>query len=158
MRKFIVLILTFSFSCFLRAQDDSPFGLTFNHLTFYVKKLDRSVEFYTKVLKLKEISNLARKAGMSWISLGGNLQLHLISMEKQNIMIDTASHFALATKHFDAFINHLNKKNIKYFDTDNKPHTYSIRADGVKQIYFQDPDGYWIEVNNIGHAKANSKQ
>jgi hypothetical protein len=21
-------------------------------------------------------------------------------------------------------------------------------ADGVKQIYFQGPDGYWIEVNN----------
>jgi lactoylglutathione lyase len=26
----------------------------------------------------------------------------------------------------------------------------NIRADGVKQIFFQDPDGYWIEVNSIG--------
>ena len=23
-----------------------------------------------------------------------------------------------------------------------------IRPDGVKQIYFQDPDGYWIEVDD----------
>lgn len=155
MRKFILFILTFSFSGFLRAQDDSPFGLTFNHLFFYVKNLDRSVEFYTKVLKLKEISNPTKQAGMRWISLGGNLELHLVSMEKQNIMIDTASHFALATKHFDAVINLLNKKNIKYFDANNKPHAYSIRADGVKQIYFQDPDGYWVEVNNVGENSAS---
>ena len=24
-----------------------------------------------------------------------------------------------------------------------------IRNDGYKQIFFQDPQGYWIEVNNI---------
>lgn len=82
MRKFILLILTFSFSGFLRAQDDSPFGLTFNHLCFYVKSLDCSVEFYTKVLKLNEINTRAKKAGTSWISLGGNLEIHLVSMEK----------------------------------------------------------------------------
>jgi lactoylglutathione lyase len=22
------------------------------------------------------------------------------------------------------------------------------RVDGVKQIYFKDPDGYWIEIND----------
>ena len=26
----------------------------------------------------------------------------------------------------------------------------NIRADGIKQIFFQDPDGYWIEVNSVG--------
>jgi len=23
-----------------------------------------------------------------------------------------------------------------------------VRPDGVRQIYFQDPDGYWLEVND----------
>jgi len=23
-----------------------------------------------------------------------------------------------------------------------------LRPDGIQQIYFQDPDGYWIEVND----------
>ncbi len=150
MRKIILLILTFSFSGFIRAQDSTSFNLTFNHLTHYVKDLDRTVEFYTKVLKLNEISNRTKEPGMRWISLGGNMELHLVSIKKQNIIIDTLSHFAFATKYFDAFIKRLDKINIAYSDTNDKPHTYSTRADGVKQLYFQDPDGYWIEVNNIG--------
>jgi lactoylglutathione lyase len=23
-----------------------------------------------------------------------------------------------------------------------------VRVDGVKQIYFQDPDGHWLEIND----------
>ena len=26
--------------------------------------------------------------------------------------------------------------------------TSPVRPDGVHQLYFQDPDGYWIEVND----------
>jgi len=44
----------------------------------------------------------------------------------------------------------LNEKNINYLGANDKPHTYSILGDGVKQLYFKDPDGYCIEVNNIG--------
>lgn len=150
MRKIILFIFTFTFFGVLSAQDNKHFGFTFNHLFHYVKNLDHTVEFYTKVLKLKEIRNKAKVPGMRWISLGGNMELHIVSLKNQNIVIDTASHFALATKNFDGFIKHLNKLNINYFDADDKPHTYSIRADGVKQIFFKDPDGYWIEVNNIG--------
>ncbi len=40
---------------------------------------------------------------------------------------------------------------IAYSDWPGKPNTVNIRADGIKQIYFQDPDGYWLEVNN-GYA------
>jgi len=43
----------------------------------------------------------------------------------------------------------LNEKNINYLSANDKPHTYSIWADGVKQLDLKDPDGYWIEVNNI---------
>lgn len=25
----------------------------------------------------------------------------------------------------------------------------NIRADGIKQNFFQDPDGYWIEVDSV---------
>jgi len=132
MRKITLLILAFSFPCFLWAQDTTSFSLTFNHLTHYVKDLDRSVEFYTKVLKLKEISNRPKALGMRWISLGGNVELHLVSMEKQNIIIDTASHFAFATKYFNELIKLLNERNINYLDANDKPKTYSIRADGVK--------------------------
>jgi len=57
-------------------------------------------------------------------------------------------HFALTALGFDFFIKKLESMNIKYFDWQGIPNKIKIRADGVKQIYFQDPDGYWIEVNS----------
>jgi len=44
-------------------------------------------------------------------------------------------------------MTHLDQMHVKYrnFKGDGK---ISARPDGIKQIYFQDPDGYWIEVND----------
>ena len=42
----------------------------------------------------------------------------------------------------------LNKAAVLYEDLAGKPQTVQVRVDGVKQIYFKDPDGYWIEVND----------
>jgi lactoylglutathione lyase len=47
----------------------------------------------------------------------------------------------------DVFMAHLDALHVKYanFAGDAK---VTARPDGIKQIYFQDPDGYWIEVND----------
>ena len=37
---------------------------------------------------------------------------------------------------------------IPYSDWPGAAHTVNHRDDGVRQIYFQDPDGYWIEIND----------
>jgi catechol 2,3-dioxygenase-like lactoylglutathione lyase family enzyme len=49
---------------------------------------------------------------------------------------------------FDEFVQKLTKMNIEYSDflVANK---INIRPDGITQVFFQDPDGYWIEVNSI---------
>jgi catechol 2,3-dioxygenase-like lactoylglutathione lyase family enzyme len=154
MKKNTLLFIALVFTGFLKAQETSTFNLTFDHLALSVKDVDRSADFYKKVLTLKEISNMAKVPGMRWLSLGGNMQLHLIPTGDTNIIIDTAIHFAFETKNFDAFLNRLDKMKIPFEDTNGKPHTFNIRADGVKQIYFQDPDGYWIEVNNNGQKKS----
>ncbi len=38
---------------------------------------------------------------------------------------------------------------IAYSDWPGTPNKVNIRADGMKQVFFQDPDGYWIEVNSV---------
>ncbi len=48
----------------------------------------------------------------------------------------------------DSFINHLNNAVINYEDSRGTKNAVTVRADGIKQIYFTDPDGYWIEINN----------
>ena len=56
-------------------------------------------------------------------------------------------------KDIDVFVMRLTSMKIAYSDWQGKPNTVTLRADGVKQIYLQDPDGYWIEINNIDAAK-----
>ncbi len=150
MRKITLLIIALSFTGFLQAQDSASFNFTFNHLALSVKDVERSVSFYKKVLTLKEITNRTKIEGIRWLSLGGDKELHLISTLTEPFKINKAIHVGLTTPDFDTFIKRLDVLKIVYSDWPGTPHTINKRADGVKQIYFQDPDGYWIEVNNIG--------
>ncbi|MDP2362238.1 MAG: VOC family protein [Ignavibacteria bacterium] len=133
----------------LQAQDVSTFNFTFNHLALSVKDVDRSAEFYKKVLNLNEITNKTKIDSIRWLSMGEGKELHLISILKENVTINKALHFALTTFDFDAFIKTLDKLKISYSDWPGIPQKINIRADGIKQIFFQDPDGYWIEVNSV---------
>lgn len=139
-----------SFSCFLQAQDTVSFNFTFNHLALSVKDVDRSVDFYKKLMNLREITNRTKIEGIRWLSLGEDKELHLISILKEPFTINKAIHLALTTANFDAFIVRLERLNIKYSDWPGTASAVTKRADGIKQLYFQDPDGHWIEINNIG--------
>jgi lactoylglutathione lyase len=48
----------------------------------------------------------------------------------------------------EEFIANLNKNEISYENWPGESNKITTRPDGVKQIYFKDPDGYWIEIND----------
>jgi len=149
MRRTTVLIFALIFSVIVHGQDTTSFSLTFNHLAISVKDVNRSAEFYKKILKLKEIENRAKLEGVRWFSTGDGKELHLISIIKEPIVLNKAIHLAFTTSNFDAVIKILNEMNITYSDWPGNLNKINIRADGIKQIFFQDPDGYWIEVNSV---------
>jgi len=149
MKKIILFTLVLTFTGILRAQEVSSFNLTFNHLALSVKDVDRSAEFYKNILNLQEITNRAKIEGIRWFSFSDGKELHLISILSEKVTINKAVHFALTSSNFDALIKSLTEMNITYSDWPGTPNTINIRADGIKQIFFQDPDGYWIEVNNV---------
>ena len=148
MKKTILLLLLLPFFGTLQAQENYSF--TFNHLALSVKSLDESAGFYKEVLGLQEIINKARIEGIRWFSLSEGKELHLISFIKEPVTINKAVHLALSTSNFDAFIKTLQGKKIPFSDWPGTPDKVNVRADGIKQIYFQDPNGYWIEVNSVG--------
>ena len=82
------------------------------------------------------------------MSLGADKELHLISTINEPFTINKAIHFALTTPDFDSFITQLKSHNISFSDWPGISNKITIRADGIKQVYLQDPDGYWIEVNS----------
>lgn len=149
MKKIISLLITLSFAFYLQAQDSALFKFSVNHLAISVKDVNRSAEFYMKVLKLPEITNRSKIEGVRWFVLGDGKELHLISVIKENVTINKALHLGLSTADFDAFMKYFKELKIPYSDWPGKANTVNIRADGIKQIFFQDPDGYWIEINSV---------
>ena len=148
-KQLVIFSFLLSFSLF--AQNSQSFTLTYNHQALMVKNLERSSAFYTDILKLKEIQNLTGFDFIKWFSTGNGTQLHLIKGDTKDIATNKGVHLAFSTSDFKAFIEYLDIKEINYVNYVGDKNEPNIRADGVKQIYIQDPDGYWIEINDAGN-------
>ena len=134
---------------YAQAQDSTAFNFAFNHLALSVKDVNTSASFYAKVLGLKEITNRSKLEGVRWFSMSEGRELHLISIIKEPVVANKAIHLALTTTNFDAFVKTIVNLKLAYSDWAGTPNKINVRADGIKQIFFQDPDGYWIEVNSV---------
>ncbi|SMB87096.1 Glyoxalase/bleomycin resistance protein/dioxygenase [Hymenobacter roseosalivarius DSM 11622] len=119
----------------------------FNHAAICVKDLKKSTDFYRSALKLEEIANPFNDGIHAWFSMGPALQLHIIQrgcplLENKN------THLCFSVASLSGFITHLEKRNVAYTNLKGDSKIPTTRIDGVKQIYLQDPDGYWIEIND----------
>ncbi|MBF4983856.1 VOC family protein [Nonlabens mediterrranea] len=120
----------------------------FNHIALAVKDVAISIAFYQQLFDFKEIANTASSSNTRWLSLDGYHQLHLIPRPEVKINTNKAIHFALSTIEFQTFIIKLKQLKINYSDWLGTTHKNYRRKDGIQQVYLQDPDGYWIEINN----------
>ncbi len=121
--------------------------LTFDHYTIRVSNLVKSTQFYKSILGLQEIENRTEKPHIRWLSLGGKSELHITEGNTEGISTNVGIHMAMRLKNFDEFLDHLHHHNIIPHNSKGEPDKITIRTDGIRQVYFQDPDGYWIEVN-----------
>lgn len=125
------------------------FAVAFDHTALHVADLDRSVAFYERVFGLDEVAAPGDPAVIRWLSLGGDDQLHLIHYGDGLVEPTKAVHFALGVSDLDALVAHVRALGVPYSDWPGVAGAVSLRPDGVRQVYVQDPDGYWIEVNDV---------
>jgi lactoylglutathione lyase len=120
----------------------------FNHLTVYVTDLARASEFYKRVMMLDTIPEPFHDHRHTWFRIGEHGQLHVVSGAKEDVAHDVNVHLAFTVSSLPDFMKHLDQMGTKYGNFAGEAGKIALRPDQVQQIYLQDPDGYWIEVNN----------
>jgi lactoylglutathione lyase len=137
---FLIILFSFQHSFAQKAKLD--------HISIYVKDLERSIAFYQNVMHLDTIPEPFHDSMHAWFKIGEGLQMHVIAGATENLVQPKRNHICFSTKSIPDFILSLSKTGIVYEDLQGKPNTIQKRVDGVQQIYFKDPDGNWIEVND----------
>ena len=119
-----------------------------NHIAFYVAVLKISTDFYMKVVGLDTIPEPFHDGRHTWFLIGPKSHLHIISGAKENLPKVKNTHLCFTVPSVDTYVTRLKQHNIAFENWAGERSAITTRVDGVKQIYFQDPDGYWIEIND----------
>ena len=130
------------------AQYNNTTKTRLNHTAIYVVDLKKSGEFYIQVLGLDTIPEPFHDGKHIWLQTAPHIQMHIIqgAAERKEYYKNQHSCFSVAS--VEAFTTVLQKKGIGWEDRDGKKTAITTRVDGVKQIWLQDPDGYWVEIND----------
>jgi len=119
-----------------------------NHIAVYVYNLKTSTDFYKNIIGLDTIPEPFHDGRHTWFQLSEHGHLHIISGNVKDQTHVKDSHLCFSVPSVEDFIPRLEKAGIAYESWKGEVKKPTVRVDGVKQIYFQDPDGYWIEVND----------
>ena len=119
-----------------------------NHIAIYVVDLKQSTAFYKDIIGLDTIPEPFHDGKHTWFSIGPKSHLHVIQGATSATPHDKNNHLCFTVTSVEDFVAALNKNNIEYENWAGEKRRVTARVDGVKQIYFKDPDGYWIEIND----------
>jgi catechol 2,3-dioxygenase-like lactoylglutathione lyase family enzyme len=60
------------------------------------------------------------------------------------------NHFAISVAEFDEYLKYLRSNGIVYTRLGGgEDYAIATRPDSVRQTWITDPDGYWIEINDV---------
>ena len=110
-----------------------------NHVSLYPRDFDASVRFYENVLQLPRLEPPPTDFPVAWFALG-NQQLHLMQDTMHRDKERHSHHLALRVDDVVAARAYLESQGVTVTRGLDK------RGDGALQIWFNDPDGYRIEM------------
>ena len=104
--------------------------------------------FYMNIVGIDTIPEPFHDGRHSWFKVGEHSHLHLIQGAKEETAHDKNSHLCFSVESIEDMIKKLKKNNIEYEAWNGDKKSVTTRVDGVKQIYFKDPEGFWVEIND----------
>jgi lactoylglutathione lyase len=120
-----------------------------DHITVHVADMSRSAHFYEQILGLESLPEPFHDGLHLWYSIGDRLSLHVIGGASPMPTPSIQHHFAFRVTSLDPVMQRLDSHDVAYRNLKGDARV-NIRPDGLRQIYLQDPDGYWIEINEAG--------
>lgn len=146
MYRIVLPVLIFS-TTITQAQESTS-KASLNHIAIYVVDLKKSSEFYENVIGLDTIPEPFHDGKHTWFSVGPKSHLHVIQGAESISVHDKNNHLCFSVPSVANVIAVLDKNNVAFENWAGDKHAVTNRVDGVRQIYFKDPDGYWIEIND----------
>ena len=145
--KHVLIILCFLTFC-APGYGQSKSKVRINHTAIFVVDLKTSKNFYENILGLDTIPEPFHDGKHAWFATGQGSSLHIIEGAREKKTYYKNQHTCYSVGSVEDFAAVLRKNNIAYEDLSGKKNAISSRVDGVKQMWLQDPDGYWIEIND----------
>lgn len=163
-----------------RAVSSAPLVEEVAAIGMTVSDMDRSVEFYSKILSFEKVSDV-EVAGEDYEHLQGlfGLRMRVVRMrlgvevlelteyltpKGRPIPVDSRSndrwfqHIAIITSDMEKAYSWLRKNKVEHASTG--PQTlpaWNKSAGGIKAFYFRDPDRHWLEILEFPAGKGDMK-
>ena len=144
-KMFSILFLTIFSFVYSYSQSNKA---SLNHIAVYVVDLKISTAFYKDIVGLDTIPEPFHDGRHTWFAVGVKSHLHIISGAAAKKEHDKNTHLCFSVASVPEFVKLLAKNKVEYENWAGEKMAITTRVDGVKQIYFKDPDGYWIEIND----------
>ena len=125
-------------------------AVLFDHTAIHVADQQKSIDFYQGLFHFAEIPSPFPPGGPRWLVMGNGIELHIQPGRRQAITSPRQVHFAVTVPDLAPILAWLRAHQVAWVDSADRPGQISrTRSDGVQQIFLQDPDGYWIEINDV---------
>jgi lactoylglutathione lyase len=119
-----------------------------NHTAVYVVDLKQSANFYSNIIGLDTVPEPFHDGKHIWFSTGQHSMLHVIQGATEKRAYYKNQHTCFTVPDFEIFVSKLQAVNWTWEDVSGNKNAITTRIDGVHQIWLQDPDGYWLEIND----------
>lgn len=126
----------------------TPTKAKINHTAVFVVNLEASKHFYQDIIGLDTIPEPFRDGKHAWYKTGSGIAMHVIQGAEVKKDYYKNQHTCFSVASVKDFTEHLKKNNIMWENVNGIKQAITIRIDGVQQIWLQDPDGYWVEIND----------
>lgn len=111
-----------------------------NHVAIHTQDVERSSQFYRRMLLLEPIERPAFSFPGAWFRLGASQELHIIGRREEPVFSNhRGNHFALRVDSLEEWENHLASLGVPL-------PARRVRPDGVLQLFIRDPDGHVVEL------------